>query len=138
MEKKKQVHEYYFAKEVTQNFAFAEPESEIKMIAITNDISDQYCLYEKIGNHEFKDLISEEILSDEITEQIIPMNKFYDYAQDAPYAITELEKVYEGPYYTGLHTNLLAQLRTKNQTELERQKSIQRRARIKNIFQRRK
>lgn len=138
MEEQHKTYEYYFAKEVSQSYSHADSPSDKVMINLGNQLSDKYFLYKKVGEHKFQNVISEEILTDELSEKVVAMEEFYDYAQEFPYAVTELEKVYDGPYYLGLHTNLLAQLHTKNQGELERHKSIQRRARIKSIFQRRR
>ena len=128
------IFEYYFAREVSQDYTLEDDEN----IHFGNKISNYYHMYKKVGEHLFQNLITEEIVSDLLDERVVPTKEFYEYAVEYPYAIADLEKAYEGPYYNGLYTNLLADLQKKNQLEEEKEKHSQVKARIKNIFKRSK
>lgn len=134
MKEESKIFEYYFAREVSQEYSCEDDEN----IHFGNKISNYYHMYKKVGEHLFQSLITEEIVTDVLEEKVIPTKDFYEHAIEYPYAITDLEKVYEGPYYNGLYTNLLADLQKKNAIEEEREKSTQVKARIKNIFKRSK
>ncbi len=134
MKDEKKTYEYFFAKEVSQSYSYVDALN----IRFENAVSEQFCLFKKIGEHQYINVITEEILTDEISEKTVSTEEFYAHALETPYAITSLEKVYEGNYYLGLHTNLIADLDNRNNLESEKQNKAQKRARIKNIFKRRK
>lgn len=134
MKDEKKNYEYFFAKEVIQSYTYVDSLN----IRFENTVSEEFYLFKKIGEHEYMNIITEEILTDVISEKTVSAEEFYTHALETPYAVTSLEKAYEGNYYLGLHTNLFADLDNRNNLEREKQNKAQKRARIKKIFKRRK